>query len=224
MPKAGRFDYPARDLDDCISYLEKAHKVANVFSMTRENFANDVRLSPKGGGFGLLIGSMGMYGLVETGEGDIRYTDLCQKILFGRSTERDIAKNEAVRNVILFQEIFDRYGEDPTQDQVRHILREKADVPISQEADLASEIGKLFKRNAQHFKPKGGEVKEMRLSGGSIQSVSSGLFTVTASGLTIEVDSPVKLELVKKLVEDADKQFKQSSKDKERQESEKESK
>jgi len=105
-----------------------------------------------------------------------------------------------------------------------YIVREKADVPISQEADLASEIGKLFKRNAQHFKPKGGEVKEMRLSGGSIQSVSSGLFTVTASGLTIEVDSPVKLELVKKLVEDADKQFKQSSKDKERQESEKESK
>ncbi len=210
MPKAGKYDYPVRDLDDCLNYLEKAHKVSQSFTMKRDNFARAIGLSPLGGGFGSLLGSMAMFGLIETGEGDIRYTELAQKILFGEAKEKEELKNKAVRNVRMLGEIYDRFGDNPTTENLRHFLREKAEVHISKEESLASEVGKLLKKVVQHLKPVGGGNKEMQTGGTTIQT-GTGLFTVTKQGLTIEVDDLEKLGMVQLLVDNARKKLSQAN-------------
>ncbi len=74
MPKAWSFDYPTRDLDDCVAYTRKARETGGASTMTREGLAGAIGMSVKGGGFGLLVGSMAMYGLIDTGSGQIRIT------------------------------------------------------------------------------------------------------------------------------------------------------
>ncbi len=96
---------------------------------------------------------MADYGLIETGGGDIRYTDLAKMILHGEEEEIGKAKEKAVRNVPLFAEIFDRYGVNFTEDQLRLFLREKAGVDISEVATLAGEIGRLMKKASLYLTP-----------------------------------------------------------------------
>jgi len=171
MPKAGRYDYPTRDLDHCISALQKAHDTAKQYVMTRDVFGQAIGMSPKGGGFNVLVGSMAMYKLIETGEGEIRFTDLAKNILHGEADEKADAKAKAVRNVILLGDIYDTYGSNPTDEQLRVFLRTKANVDISEASQLASEVGKLFKKVANYLRPvtnatmetgSGGEKKELK--------------------------------------------------------------
>lgn len=207
MPKIGsRYEIPTKDLDDCIQYLEVAYSKEKEFSIRRESFARAIGMNPTGGGFGLVAGSLSIYGLVSTGDSYIRYTDIAQKILFGNDKEKLDFKNRAVRNVRLFAELFERYGYDPAEDQLRHFLRERAEVAISQEAKIAKEVGKLFKKNAKHLKSFGGE-KTMVSSAVTQESMGDVLFTVTAPNLRIDVDSPLKITLVEAMVEDAKKRF-----------------
>src|SRR5438132_3519440 len=123
MPKAGTYDYPTRDLDDCVTYVRKAYETAKTNVMSREGFAQGINQSVKGGGFGLLVGSMADYGLVDTGSGQIRITDLGEKILFGEPDEQRKAKETAVRKVLLFADIYDRFGPNVTDEQLRLFLR-----------------------------------------------------------------------------------------------------
>ena len=204
MPKAGTYDYPIKDLDDSISYLEQAHKVAHSLVMKREGFAKALNMAASGGGFGMIVGTLGMYGLIETGEGDIRFTDLAQKLLFGTAKEKESLKNQAVRNIRLFAEIVDRFHQSPTEEQLRFFLREKANLEVAKEAKVAEEVGKLFYRNVKYLQSSGGVEKKMQVHTGLGQeSTGNGLFTIIANGLTIDVDSLLKLKLVETLVQDA---------------------
>lgn len=207
MVKLGDYHLPFKSLDSCISYLTIAHNKLKIFSIKREQFASANGIKPTGGGFGLIVGSLPMYGLAETGDGYIRYTDLAQKILFGRELEKEELKNKAVRNVRLFSEIYERYGNNPDDEQLRLFLREKANVDISKEGKIAEEVGKLFKKNVAYIKSGGGE--NTRMSTITTGSALKGnvAFTVTASNLRIDVDSPLKIELVKTLLKHAEKQF-----------------
>lgn len=153
MPKAGRYDYPSRDLDDCIESLRKAFEKTQSHVVKRDIFAEAIEMSSKGGAFNLLVGSMAIYDLIETGSGDIRYTDLAQKILHGEPEEIAEARNTAVRKVQLFADIFDKYGPAVTQDQLRLFLRETAVVDISEASNLAIAVGKLFKSCVQYLRP-----------------------------------------------------------------------
>jgi len=140
-------------LDDCIDYLQKAYDKTKSFVMKRESFAEAIEQSPKGGGFGLLVGSMGMYKLIETGGGDIRYTELAKLALHGEPAERLDAREEAVRNVTLLADIYDKFGANVTEEQIRIFLREKAIVEVSEASELAIAIGKLLKSNGQYLRP-----------------------------------------------------------------------
>lgn len=168
MPKAGTYDYPTRDLDDCVSYLRKAREVGGQQILTREGFATAIGQSVKGGGFGLLVGSMSAYGLVDTGGGNIRTTDLGEQVIFGEPEEKRKGMEVAVRNVKLFADIFERFGGSPTDDQLRIFLREKANVAISEATELAGEVGKLLKKNLPYLTPTngggGGETSRMTIT------------------------------------------------------------
>lgn len=152
MPKAGRYGYPTRDLDDCIEALRKAYENSKSYVMTRDSFATAIGQSVKGGGFNLLVGSISMFGLAETGGGEIRYTELAKKILFGESEEIPKAKAEAVRKITLLGEIYDKYGANFTDDQLRLFLKDRAVVDIAEANSLAQTVGKLLKKHLDYLK------------------------------------------------------------------------
>jgi hypothetical protein len=104
-------------------------------------------------GFGLLVSSMSMFGLIETGSGDIRYTQLGEIVLHGEPDEIANAKERAVRNIRVLADIFDKFGPNPTEEQIRIFLREKAFVEVSEASNLANAIGKLFKNCVQYLRP-----------------------------------------------------------------------
>ncbi len=153
MPKVGVYDIPSRDLDDCVNYVRKAVDIAKSKVMSRETFAQAIGQSVKGGGFGLLVGSMATYELVDTGGGEIRLTQLGEQILYGETREQTKGKESAVRKVQLFADIHDRFGSDVTDEQLRLFLREKAKVEMSEANRLATEVGKLLKRNLPYLTP-----------------------------------------------------------------------
>jgi hypothetical protein len=153
MPKAGRYEYPTRPLDDCIDYLKRAHEGLKTYVMKRETFGEALKMAPRGGGFGSITGSLIYYGLIETGDGNIRYTELAKKILHGELEEQEQAKAQAARNVELFAEVYDRYGANFTDEQLRIFLREKAVVDISEAGHLALEIGKILKKVVLYLRP-----------------------------------------------------------------------
>lgn len=134
-----------------MSYLRKAREVGGKGTLTREGFATAIGQSVKGGGFGLLVGSMSAYGLVDTGGGNVRITDLGEKVLYGESDEKRNSIEKAVRNVKLFADVFDRFGRSPSEDQLRIFLRESANVAIPEATELASEVGKLLKKNLPYL-------------------------------------------------------------------------
>jgi hypothetical protein len=186
MPKAGTYDYPTRDLDDCVSYLRKAREVGNSTVLKREGFAEAIGMSVKGGGFGLLVGSMSQYGLIDTGSGQIRITDLAEQILYGEPQEKTKGTETAVKNVQLFADIYQRFNGIPSDDQVRLYLREKANVAIAEANDLASEVGKLLKKNLPYLTSApaggGGETSKMttQTSGmiGKLETADYGILNI----------------------------------------------
>jgi hypothetical protein len=172
MPKAGTYDYPVDDLDRCVDKLVKARKTSNMQVMKRETFASSIPLSQKTSAFGSLVGSMVYYGLVDTGGGQIRVTELGETIVYGEPAEVSKAKAQAVRSVLLFADIYDKFGNNPTDEQVKIFLREKANVELSKAGEVAGEVGKLLKSNLQYLKATtggGGETKSLpdRQGGGT---------------------------------------------------------
>ncbi len=153
MPKAGRYDYPLRELDDCVEFLKEGYTIVKNHVMSRETLAEAVKMSAKGGGFAGIVGTAAIYGLIETGDGSIRYTDIIKGILHGSSEEVRENKEKAVRHVKLFADIIDRYGPHPSNDQIRIFLREKALVDISEAKSVTEAVSKLLKKVSGYVTP-----------------------------------------------------------------------
>jgi hypothetical protein len=169
MPKAGRYEYPARDLDSCISYLKGGHEKLKSFVASREGFAGALGLSPRTGPFGVLVGAMGIYGLVDTGDGNIRYSELAKSILFGTPDEQAAAKKEAIRRITLFVDLHTRFGRDVSEDQIKLYLREAAGVDIAEAQEKAQEVSKIYKKVSSYLDSAlgAGEQKLLRSEGES---------------------------------------------------------
>lgn len=196
MPKAGKYDYPTKDLDYCLAYLTKAYDTTKEHSMTRETFADAIKMSSKGGGFGVLVGSIGQYKLASTGDGYVRYTDIAQKLLHGEPNEQEIAKSEAVLSVRLFADIFDQFGSNPTEDQLRIFLREKAIVEMADAGKIAVEVGRLFNKVA-------GYIKSTNESGGENKEVLEQVHQTNSLVETYKLGEGIEIKLPKENTEDA---------------------
>jgi hypothetical protein len=150
MPKAGRFDFPKNDLDDCIERVKKIHTTAKQDAVKREVASEILGMAPKSGWFNTLIGSMTHYGLIQVGDGDVKITELAKTVIYGDAQEVAKAKEEAVKNVDLFRELLTQYGAGITDDQIRIFLRQKAYVDVAEVQSLAEELGKLLKSMARY--------------------------------------------------------------------------
>ncbi|MEM4474488.1 MAG: hypothetical protein QXY75_05885 [Candidatus Bathyarchaeia archaeon] len=153
MPKAGRYEYPAYDLDTCMERLRKIYEVSKTNVIKKETAAEIIGMSPKSGATGSFFASLAMYGLIEYRNGSIEITDLAKKILFGAPDEIAAAKRNAVRNIQLFADIFDQYGASVTEEQLRVFLRDKALVDMPKIPELIEEISKIYKKVVPYLVP-----------------------------------------------------------------------
>lgn len=185
--------------------------------MTRDSFATAINMSAKGGGFNLLVGSLGMFDLVDTGGGEIKYTELAKKILFGEPSEIPKAMEEATRKVTIFGEVFDKYGPNFTEDQLRLFLKDKAVVDISEANSLAQTVGKSLKSHLKYLTPKGsgGEKKTTPSSADGDASKTElvmGQGTLTTPFGTIKLLNQATLDLARKLLDVVESQMKEEQK------------
>lgn len=205
MPKAGRYDYPFRDLDDCVAFLSKAFDVKKEYVMTRDTFAQAIGQSVKGGGFNLLVGSIAMFGLAETGGGEIRYTELAKKLLFGEPDEKQKAMQDATRKISLFSEVYDKYGAGFTDDQLRLFLKDKAVVDIAEANSLAQTVGKSLKNHLKYLSPRdGGEKKPMSESAAAAAPAADliiGQGTLTTAFGTMKLLNQGSIKLARQILD-----------------------
>ena len=96
---------------------------------------------------------MAMFGLVETGGGEVRWTELAKQIIHGKGEEITRAKERATRRVKLFGDIFEKYGPSFTDDNLRLFLKDNATVDIAEANSLAPVVGKLLKKHLSYLSP-----------------------------------------------------------------------
>lgn len=152
MPKAGRYDFPAITLDDAIEKLRRIRENSKERAMSREIAAQAMGMSERGGHTANVISAMADYGLIETGEREIRITQLGDTIIYGDTSDIAKAKHEAVMHVELFRNIFNKFDQNPTEDQIKIFLRQNAAAELPQIPSLAGYLGKLLKRNAPYVR------------------------------------------------------------------------
>jgi len=153
MPKAGKYEYPFFDLDACITKLIEYHKVVQTDETTRTLMAETLKMSMTGGGFVNLISSMAIYGLIETGGNNIKITSFGKTILYGEASEIQQSKKKAVSSIDLFRELYEQYGKDIQQEQIRSFIRQKANVDISKAEKLAKNIDTIYKKVLNYIIP-----------------------------------------------------------------------
>ena len=175
MPRAGKYSFPKHDIDWCV---ERVRKIAEICGdvTSRETAAKEaLGMSPTGGETNTLFASMEMYGLIETGEGQIKLTDLAKKIIYAITPEEaEREKGEAVRKIGLFVDIYEMYGENPSDVQLRAFLRDKAGVEPEKIAKITPQISKVFKRVVSYLKvaavtPTSMGVEEEKVTGKAIK-------------------------------------------------------
>ncbi|MDG6967644.1 MAG: hypothetical protein JRN58_09965 [Nitrososphaerota archaeon] len=132
-----------------------------------------------------MIGSMAMFHLVDTGGGEIRWTDLAKQIVHGKGDEITMAKEQATRNVALFGDIFEKFGANFTDDNLRLFLKDNATADIAEANSLAPVVGKLLKKHTQYLtttKRGGGDKEEMQSGTGTGGKTDTG--TLAPAGYT----------------------------------------
>lgn len=151
MPKAGKYDYPFFDLDACIEKLQEYHKVVQTDETSRELVAETLQMSMTGGGFVNLISSMEKYGLITTGKKNVTITEFGKSVLFGEASEVEQTKRKAVSSIHLFRDLYEQFGKDVTQEQIRAFLRQKGNVDISKASKMAENIDTIYKKVANYI-------------------------------------------------------------------------
>jgi len=154
-----------------IPYVRKTYEVAGELAK-REVVADALGMAVKGGGFAFVASAMQNYGLVETGGGQIKVTQLGKRVAF--ETEPKLleeAKAEAVSRVELFRDYYAQYGTDVTDEKVKVFLRAKAQADVAEISKIALGISKLLKSNLHYLT--GVDVEGA--SGGGSQAIEARL-------------------------------------------------
>ena len=161
MPKAGKYDYPTKSLDDCIKYVRKICDICGK-QASRETVAVEaLGMSPRGGATSYTIASLVKYGLVETKGGQIIVTDLGYQLAYAKEagmSEEEILKlkEKAIRNIPILVDLWEysQHKKDIMDEQLRAFLREVAHADLDDIPKIAPEIAKLYKENAKYLTSK----------------------------------------------------------------------
>ena len=144
MGKIGAYKYPEHDIETAIDIVERIH---NKGITKQEVLAEELgHSSNKSGAFRNKLTSLRRYGLVGS-RGDVSLSNLANKIVSPRpnSNERQMAIGEAVKNVDLFNDLFEKleYG-TPNDEEFWYHLVELADVERTEAKEKANNIKSLY--------------------------------------------------------------------------------
>ena len=154
MPNVGIYDYPSHDIDFCLEKLKTAHDKIRADEMQRDNVADMLGMSYRGGAFAGFISSIEKYGLVETAwGGKVTITDIGKLAIYGMLGEREKAKSDAVSNIELFQELYQKYGTNASEEQIRAFLRQEANVDIMKLQRMSEDVYKIYNNVAKYLIP-----------------------------------------------------------------------
>jgi hypothetical protein len=201
--------------------LRKAWENSKSYVQPRDSFGTAIKMSAKSGSFNQLVGSMAMFDLIETGGGEIRWTDLAKQIVHGKGDEVVRAKEKATRNITLFGDIYDKFGANFTDDNVRLFLKDNATADYAEANSLAPVVGKLLKKHVQYLTPAkdgGGEPRGMsgQTSGTQtpMQDLIVGQGTLSTPFGTIKLVNQATLDLARKLLDVVEAQMREEQKPK----------
>jgi hypothetical protein len=151
MPKVGTYSYPVNDIDTVLGKLRRFHDVAKTDVTERSIVAGSLNMAEKGGGFANLISDMEKYGFIEVGGGKVKITPNGKLALFGTPAEIEHAKTNAVTNIELFRELFRVYGGNPSMEQIKAFLRQKASLPVDEAQILAPKVDAIYKKVSNYI-------------------------------------------------------------------------
>lgn len=151
MPKAGKYDYPTYDVDYVINKLRKLYEITKTDETERSVVAESLGMAERGGGFANLISSMEKYGLIQTGGGKLKITELGKLALYGTPTEIEQARFRAVTQINLFRELKQQYGDNVSIEQMKAFLRQKALVDIAEAQKIAPKAAAIYKKVSNYI-------------------------------------------------------------------------
>jgi len=143
--------YPTRNIDDSVDSMKKAYETAKKTTFTRQEYADANNMTNGGGAYNQLVGSLSSFKLVETGNSQVIFTDLGKRAVFGKEDEIKQAKQEAVRNIPMFTEIFNRSGPNFSSEQIRIYLKNECNVDFEHLDNHLSKVIQSLKSNLPYL-------------------------------------------------------------------------
>jgi len=148
MGKVGKYTYPEYPLGNIVESLFKIKEFfrENVHGeLEREAIADAWNLAYGSGTFNPKVAALIQYGFAErAGSGKVRLTQLAMDILFPLNNSDIEAKRKAFFNIQLFKDIYEAYGDKPTIDQIKWLLRQKGNAEPAIAEKKAPEVRKIY--------------------------------------------------------------------------------
>ncbi len=98
------------------------------------------------------ISSLKLYGFIETGNEEITITDLGELILYGNDEEKRKAKERAINNLRLIADLRARYGDEPSDSQIRAFLKDVANVSLANLQNAVEHVVKFLNAHGEYLK------------------------------------------------------------------------
>lgn len=151
MGSIGEYKYPEHKIDKCVDIVERIHnKGISKQEILAEELGHE---SAESGAFSNKLTSLRRYGLI-TGRGDIVLSELAKKIAAPRpnSNEREVAIGNAVTNVDLLQDLYNKTDYERPDENFWYQVAEVADADRSEAKQKADSIESLYRAGINYAK------------------------------------------------------------------------
>jgi hypothetical protein len=151
MPRVAVIPFPEIDVDEASQIAER---VVREFkgTISHSGLARALSMAERGGGYLKKVAALRDYGLVE-GRGELRATDLAQRIAYPSSVEeKNQAKREAFLHVELFSRLAGRLGSSvPEEERFAIFVEELTRAPRMEVAARVARLRRLYSEGAKYL-------------------------------------------------------------------------
>jgi hypothetical protein len=151
MPRVAVIPFPEIDIDEA---SQIADRVVREFKGTISNsgLARALSMAERGGGYLKKVAALREYGLVE-GRGELRATDLAQKIAYPNSVEeKNDGKRQAFLRVELFARLAERLGSTvPDEERFAIFVEELTKAPRMEVAARVARLRRIYAEGAKYL-------------------------------------------------------------------------
>ncbi len=151
MPRIAVIDFPDIDIDEASQIAERLVREFKG-AISTAGLARALNMAERGGGFLKKVAALRDYGLVD-GRGELRATDLAQRIAYPASLEeKNQLKRQAFLRVGLFSSLADKLGSSvPEEDRFSIFVEEATRAPRMEVARRAARLRRLYAEGAKYL-------------------------------------------------------------------------